>query len=557
MNVASLFATLGIKVDGASFAFAEKALAKMRANAEALSSAMRKTTHGIFSSTASKNDMLAERAFNTARMQNQVRADIATERRKRGLSIEERNERQAEFIQTIASRNLKTRIKDEKHFDSIMAGYERGGARARTKAGGGEPSVFDRITPGGQYGSSTMLAAVGGSGGGGDSDDKPKGWKDRVGAASSRASSALHGAGTHIMRTFALGYIAKSAIQSVTTLGDEYNNASNRIKVLTSNTAQQVRLQDMLFASSQRTATTFDNATSLYQQIGKAIADTGGTLEDAVGTTELISKAVKGSGANAEGAKKALYQLGQAIGSNRLSGDEFRSVIEQAPILIDIIGKAMGKSRNEMRELAEGQKISAKMIIDSIKSQAPYIEELYANRIPILGDVFTNLRGKISKAFGEMFRNKDTLAGFNALISGFSAVLMAAVDAMGFVLRNGRPFLLFLGALTGAFVALKLAALAAWLATLGPVGWTVLGLGAGIGGAIAAYKALSSTDSPALSERQINEATGGGRGTPGKITNVGGVVFNINSTKASAEEVAVQVQEAWDSHMVNTAAAIQ
>lgn len=65
-----------------------------------------------------------------------------------------------------------------------------------------------------------------------------------------------------------------------------------------------------------------------------------------------LSKGLSLSGATAEEAGSAMLQLSQAFGSGKLQGDEFRSLAESMPMLLDIIAKSMNVPRGKLKDLA-------------------------------------------------------------------------------------------------------------------------------------------------------------------------------------------------------------
>ncbi|EJS85907.1 Putative tail length tape measure protein, putative phage associated protein, partial [Pasteurella multocida subsp. multocida str. Anand1_buffalo] len=76
--------------------------------------------------------------------------------------------------------------------------------------------------------------------------------------------------------------------------------------------------------------------------------------------TETLNKAMAVGGVGAQEQATALFQLSQALGSGRLQGDEFKSISESAPIILDVVAEYMGKSRAEVQKLASEGKITSK-----------------------------------------------------------------------------------------------------------------------------------------------------------------------------------------------------
>lgn len=307
-------------------------------------------------------------------------------------------------------------------------------------------------------------------------------WGKAVKGASQVASAAMAG-----VKWVGVG---TAALYGVGKLADAYTGARSRINQLTDSTAQQVRLQDQLFASAQNTATAYDNVVELYQQTAVAAKANGRTLEQGAVIVDTINKAIKASGASADGASKALVQLGQGLGSGVLRGEEYNAVLEQAPILVDLIGKSIGKTRGQMRAMADSGQITSKMILKALESQKGAVDAAYAKRLPQVGDLFVRLRNTISKSLSEVFQKKEVVEGLTAAFKGLTTALVAVIQGVAAVALYlaKHPGVLkavtaAVVALAAAFVAMKIAAVLAWLAALSPA----IAVAAAIAGLIVAF----------------------------------------------------------------------
>lgn len=59
-------------------------------------------------------------------------------------------------------------------------------------------------------------------------------------------------------------------------------------------------------------------------------------------------------------------QFGQALGSAELRGDELNSVIEQTPGLADAIGKELGVTTGELKNLAKAGQLDIHTVIQAL-----------------------------------------------------------------------------------------------------------------------------------------------------------------------------------------------
>ena len=130
---------------------------------------------------------------------------------------------------------------------------------------------------------------------------------------------------------------------------------------------------------------------------------------------------VGGVGAQEQAA--ALFQLSQALGSGRLQGDEFRSLSENAPALMQNIAKGMGVTKGELKALASDGKLTTETIINAINKMGGTIDEQF-NKLP--------------RTFGE---NKTV---FENMVGTWLARLSSTEGALGQLNQRFTDFVNFL-----------------------------------------------------------------------------------------------------------------
>ncbi|RLG56071.1 MAG: hypothetical protein DRN95_07225, partial [Candidatus Hydrothermarchaeota archaeon] len=204
-----------------------------------------------------------------------------------------------------------------------------------------------------------------------------------------------------IQRLFAFGAIA-FAVKQVLSLSDAYTNLQNRLRVVTKGQADLVDTTEKLLAVSNRSRSGFEATAELYSRVALATRDMGTAQKTLVGITETVNKAIILSGASAKEANNGLIQLSQGIASNRLGGDELRSVLEQLPVVADVIAKQMGVTRGEMRALGAEGKITGDVVIEAFKNAREEIEQRFAKTVPTLGQSFQVLRNNVLAYLGSV-----------------------------------------------------------------------------------------------------------------------------------------------------------
>ena len=108
------------------------------------------------------------------------------------------------------------------------------------------------------------------------------------------------------------------------------------------------------------------SVTDLYATMSRN-ADTLALSQKQVAVaTQTVGMALKIGGQGAAQSSAAILQLSQAMGTGKLSGDEFASLAENAPRLMDLFASALGKPRGELKKLASEGKITSAVIAKAL-----------------------------------------------------------------------------------------------------------------------------------------------------------------------------------------------
>ena len=158
-------------------------------------------------------------------------------------------------------------------------------------------------------------------------------------------------------------------------------------------------------------------AATLFGRLRQATKGLGLSSRELVSIVGTVNKALRLGGASSLEASQSIRQLSQAFNKGKLDGDEFRSVMENAPILQDLLTEKLGVTKDALFDLAAQGKITATDLVGAFQQGAEAIDEAYGNRITTLGDALTVLKNEFREAFGSQ-------------VSGPARVLAGAVIAI-------------------------------------------------------------------------------------------------------------------------------
>ena len=140
-------------------------------------------------------------------------------------------------------------------------------------------------------------------------------------------------------------------------------------------------------------------------------------LEDIVATYDGFQTAARLSGASAEESAAAFTQLAQALGSGRLAGDEFRSIAEQAPLVLQALSKETGLAVGQLKEFASQGGLTSDIVINALKRLKEEGADDLAESLKGPAQAFRNLKN----AAEDLFVGLGDL-GQGALVSAVNAI---------------------------------------------------------------------------------------------------------------------------------------
>jgi tape measure domain-containing protein len=262
-----------------------------------------------------------------------------------------------------------------------------------------------------------------------------------------------------LIKTAAAGILGTAGVAAIAREADAYANLSARIRLVTSSEEQFNAVRRQVIAISMRTGGELSATTDLYTKMARSVKGTLGTQQNFLAVTETINKSLAVSGTTGQAAEGVIRQLGQGLASGTLRGDEFNSVMEGAPILMEAVAKSMGTTTGALRQLAADGKLTSDVLVNALLKAGKDIDSQFA-QMPLtisrasaeLKTAFTVYIGTADQAAGA---SRATANAISFVANNFDAIANAILAVA--VVAGGR-YVVGMVAATRATVAAAVAA---------------------------------------------------------------------------------------------------
>ena len=270
-----------------------------------------------------------------------------------------------------------------------------------------------------------------------------------------RAEVGKIGSGLSGLTGLLAGLASVGFAKSILDTADAMQSINSQVRQVTSSETEYLAVQRQLLDTANNTRASLESTASLYVSTSRALKDYGYTQQEILKFTEATNNAMTIGGVGAQQQAAALMQLSQALGSGVLQGDEFKSIAEAAPILLDTVAEYMGKSRAEIKKLGSEGKLTADVIFKAISGASEKLWE-QAAKIPMtMGKALTVFSNNWQSLVGNMMNGTGIMSRVAAVIAFVANHLKELVGAavlvgIAMLVQSFGGLTISVGGLTGA-----------------------------------------------------------------------------------------------------------
>jgi len=266
-----------------------------------------------------------------------------------------------------------------------------------------------------------------------------------------RISTGTNKAGGFLskIKGIAATYLGMKGISEMTSLSDTLTSSRARLSLLVDDEGSVAALEQKIYASAQSARASFTDTIGTVAKLGlvagKAFEDANGKLntDQLVKFSELVNKNFIVGGASSQEQSAAMHQLTQALGSGRLQGDEYRSIIENAPLLAKSIEDYMRNVQGvqgTMKEWAAEGLLTADVIKNAVFRSADEVEARFEQMPMTWSQVWTKMKNlgvkaldPVLKKINELANNTKVQKGLTKMIAALALMASIALDVFNVI----------------------------------------------------------------------------------------------------------------------------
>lgn len=256
----------------------------------------------------------------------------------------------------------------------------------------------------------------------------------RMGSIVSKAFSALPMAGM-VAGVALVGQEVLDLGAKATAVSDKFASIKARIDLINDGSQSTASIMDKVYQASERSRGSYTDMLDSVAKLNMLAKDSFSSNDEAIRFVEQLNMQFKLSGAQVGEVSSAMTQLTQAMAAGRLQGDEFNSIMENAPMLAQAISQEMGVPIGQLKQLGSEGKITADVIKSALFNSAEETQAKF-NEMPMtFQEVGQQLSNTMFQAFQPVMEELSSMTAsedFKTAIDGIGIAIQAmAVVATG------------------------------------------------------------------------------------------------------------------------------
>ena len=256
-----------------------------------------------------------------------------------------------------------------------------------------------------------------------------------LGGAERAFAGIATGAGIAATAIAALAAGTAAAGVAVARAGDQATESLARLQAATGSIAAAEAAYQGLYRLSQQTGVAVSESAGAFARFALAAREVGATNEQVLALVRTVQQAGIVAGASTSETTATVMQLGQALASGKLQGDELRSILENMPTLAEALARQLGVGVGELRKMGEEGKLTADVVMPALLRAGERINAEFEKLPPTMGRSFSILGEAMTRFAADL----DRALGLSQAIARAAQAAAAAVDRTRVGVGLGTP----------------------------------------------------------------------------------------------------------------------
>ncbi len=234
-------------------------------------------------------------------------------------------------------------------------------------------------------------------------------------------------------------------ISEVLNLSDQMTSAAAGLERINDGLQTAQELQNMVYLSSERARGSYQAMAGAVSNMGSAAGDAFGSTEEIVAFTEQVSRQFQLAGMDSSESDGAMEQMAQMMGSGGMGAEEYSSMLEQAPNMIQTIADYLGVPEEKLEDMTAAGQITSDTVKAAVFAAADETNAKFESMPKTFEQIWTSMGNTALMGLQPLLGSLSDIANSTA----FQQVVAHAGEAFALLASAAEPLLNRIGGMQG------------------------------------------------------------------------------------------------------------
>lgn len=244
------------------------------------------------------------------------------------------------------------------------------------------------------------------------------------------------------VRMFGAMYL-KDMVVEFMKYSDTITIVQNKLKQVYTTSYGVTKGTQALLDSANNARTDFDAFSTAFLRYDLVLRRYGRTAHQSMEFTNTLAKALALGGATTQEASSAMIQLSQSLSKGKADGDEFRSIMENAPLLVDALidevkeyYKLANANRGTLLELAPKGGINIEVILGAVERLKSKVDSTFSSLDMTVEQVMTKMNNNFKMWWSNAVKSTGILRGFVNVVNYLADNLDKVMNTVTLLIKS-------------------------------------------------------------------------------------------------------------------------
>lgn len=227
------------------------------------------------------------------------------------------------------------------------------------------------------------------------------------------------------MKALVATYVGMRGVSALVGQSDNNTSTLARLNLINDGTQTTAELQNKVFKAAEETRGSYTDMVSSVAKLGVSAGKQFKDNDEIIDYVSTLNKMFVVSGTEAHEVSATMLQLTQAMSSGKLQGEEFRSVMEHCPMIVQAITDYLGISEDKLYEMKKDGELTGKVLKESVLAYSEKINKQFEQMPYTWGQIWNSIKNGYMKVMQPVFdrinkffnKNRPKILKFGEMIS--------------------------------------------------------------------------------------------------------------------------------------------